>query len=841
MKKGLMAIGMLIGCFIGADAQSQTKGTSGMDLKYEVLGAGYNNTDKALSVLTITNTNKSAFPSAGWSIYFNCGGLKVAAEDSSRAEVIHVNGDLFKLVPKKAASAKGPAGRFQLIASLPNNVSDLPGGFYLVWDKEPEKGLTFGKMDISSAVDRSKSEALVANRTYDENKLVTDIPLERLPAIFPTPSRYQKSSGTFTIKGTLKITAAPTFLAEARQLAKAVSLGLPKPVSVNGAGNGPEIVFEQVAGLPAEGYQLNIAPNKIRIRASDAAGAFYAVQSIRSMLPTEASGKNTKAIQIPAADIEDHPRFGFRAFMLEVGRNFQPKSEALKVLDLMALYKLNVLHLHLNDDEGWRLEIPGLPELTEVGSKRGHTTNDSKNLVPSYGSGPMTNVNSGSGFYSRADYIEILKYAKQLHIKVIPEIETPGHARAAIKSMDARYQRFIQAGDTAKAKEYLLRDLADKSIYRSVQGWSDNVVNVGLPSTYRFMEKVVDELISMYKDAGADLETIHFGGDEVPAGVWTQSEAAKAVLSSHPELQGTDDLWAYYFAKVNALLKARKLYLTGWEEIALHKAMVDGTKKMVVNPAFTAENFHADVWNNTEGNEDLAYKLANAGYKVTLTNVSNLYFDLAANKGFEEPGQYWGGYVDVDKPFYFVPYDYYKTSKEDSRGEPVDQKIFKDKVRLTAVGKSNIIGLQAPLWSETIHTPERLEYMLLPKLLALAERAWAKDPEWATTTDTAAASGLYKQSWSEFINVLGKKELPRLDHFAGGFKYRIPAPGVTIADGQISANVLYPGLTIRYTTNGAPVTQSSTLYKGPFVTKGTIKLAAFNSAGRSGTTVSINK
>jgi hexosaminidase len=345
----------------------------------------------------------------------------------------------------------------------------------------------------------------------------------------------------------------------------------------------------------------------------------------------------------------------------------------------------------------------------------------------------------------------------------------------------------------------------------------------------------------MYKDAGADLETIHFGGDEVPAGVWTQSEAAKAVLSSHPELQGTDDLWAYYFAKVNALLKARKLYLTGWEEIALHKAMVDGTKKMVVNPAFTAENFHADVWNNTEGNEDLAYKLANAGYKVTLTNVSNLYFDLAANKGFEEPGQYWGGYVDVDKPFYFVPYDYYKTSKEDSRGEPVDQKIFKDKVRLTAVGKSNIIGLQAPLWSETIHTPERLEYMLLPKLLALAERAWAKDPEWATTTDTAAASGLYKQSWSEFINVLGKKELPRLDHFAGGFKYRIPAPGVTIADGQISANVLYPGLTIRYTTNGAPVTQSSTLYKGPFVAKGTIKLAAFNSAGRSGTTVSINK
>jgi hexosaminidase len=837
MKKGIMAVGMLIGCFIGAQAQSQTKGTSGMDLKYEVLTAGYNNTDKALSVLTITSANNTPLPVAGWSIYFNGGGLKVAASDSSRAEVLHVNGDLFKLVPKKAASAKGPAGRYQLVSDLPNNVSDLPSGFYLVWDKAPEAGLTFGKLDISSAVDRSKAETALAEKIYKENQLVLDVPANQLPAIFPSPVSYKKGNGAFSIKAGLRITAAPVFTAEAQQLAKALSAGLSKPLIVNGSGNGPEIVFEQASSIPPEGYQLNITPAKIRIRASDAAGAFYAVQSIRSMMPPKVMGKSTGIIQIAAADIEDHPRFGLRAFMLEVGRNFQPKAEALKVLDLMALYKLNVLHLHLNDDEGWRLEIPGLPELTEVGSKRGHTTDDAKNLVPSYGSGPTTDVNSGSGFYSRADYIEILKYAKQLHIKVIPEIETPGHARAAIKSMDARYRKFIQAGDTAKANQYLLHEQGDKSVYRSVQGWNDNVVNVGLPSTYRFMEKVVDELISMYKDAGSVLETVHFGGDEVPAGVWTQSDAAKAVLRNHPELQGSDDLWGYYFAKVNTLLKARKLYLTGWEEIALHK--VGGAKKMVVNPAFTAENFHADVWNNTEGNEDLAYKLANAGYKVTLTNVSNLYFDLAANKGYAEPGQYWGGYVDIDKPYYFVPYDYYKTTKEDSRGEPVDRAIFKDKERLTEAGKANIIGLQAPLWSETIRTPARLEYMLLPKLLSLAERAWAKDPEWATTMDTAAASNLYKKSWSEFINLLGKKELPRLDHFSGGFTYRIPAPGVNVANGKVSANVLYPGLTIRYTTNGTVVTSSSMEYKGSFVAHGTIKLAAFNSEGWSGRTVEI--
>ncbi|MDB5021448.1 MAG: beta-N-acetylhexosaminidase [Pedobacter sp.] len=835
--KGLLVLGVLTSSCIAVNAQKNNNVPVGMDLKYEVQRAGYKNSDQALSLLRISSTDKKTLPPTGWSVFFNGGGLKIADEDAAKATVIHVNGDLFKLVPKGGSPAL--IQEYHLVSDVPKSVSDLPGGFYLVWDASPEKGVLFNKVSVSSAIDRIKAEQELAAKAYTQNQLVTNIPAAKLPAVFPTPLSYKKATGAFTVNSALRIKAEPMFMAEAQLLAQALSAGLGKSITVNGPGSGPAIVFTKDTVSAAEGYSMRIGPQEIRIGASTAAGAFYGAQSLQSMLPAAFFAKTQKSVSLAAAEIYDKPRFGFRAFMLEVGRNFQPKTEVLKVLDLMALYKLNVLHFHLNDDEGWRLEIPGLPELTEVGSKRGHTTNDANNLLPSYGSGPVVGVNSGSGYYSRADYIEILKYAKQRHIKVIPEIETPGHARAAIKSMDARYQKYLKSGDNAKAQEYLLRDLQDKSVYRSVQGWSDNVINVALPSAYHFLEKVTDEIISMYKDAGADLETVHFGGDEVPPGVWTQSEAAKQVMAKDTAVKNADDLWPYYFSNVNKMLKKKNLYLSGWEEIGLHNVVVNGKKAMVVNPAFKEENFHTDVWNNINGNEDLAYRLANAGYKVTLTNVTNLYFDLAASRSFDEPGQYWGGYVDVDKPFYFVPFDYYKTMKEDTRGEPIDKSVFNNKVRLTEAGKSNIIGLQAPLWSETIHTPERLEYMLLPKMLSLAERAWAKDPEWATEQDASKSEALYNTAWSEFVNVIGKQELPKLDYYAGGFNYRIPAPGVSLVNGSIAANILIPGLTIRYTTDGTEVTKSSPVYKQPIPAKGTVKLAAFNQKGRGGATITL--
>ena len=171
-----------------------------------------------------------------------------------------------------------------------------------------------------------------------------------------------------------------------------------------------------------------------------------------------------KGLTFRALRIVDAPRFGYRGLMLDVARNFQPKATVLRTLDLMAQYKLNVLHFHLTEDEGWRLEIPSLPELTSVGARRGHTLDSSAFLPPAFSSGPEIDQPFGSGFYSRADYVEILKHAAARHIEVVPELEMPGHARAAIKAMEARARRLTQAGDAEGAGRYLLSDPEDRSV-----------------------------------------------------------------------------------------------------------------------------------------------------------------------------------------------------------------------------------------------------------------------------------------------------------------------------------------------------------------------------------------
>lgn len=178
----------------------------------------------------------------------------------------------------------------------------------------------------------------------------------------------------------------------------------------------------------------------------------------------------------------------------------------------MASYKLNVLHLHLTDDEGWRLEIPGLEELTEIGAYRGHTDDETTHLYPCFDGGSDRNADtSGNGFYNRNEFIDLLKYASQRHIRILPEIDCPGHARASIVAMKNRFNKYKE-NNYSKAMEYMLSDPQDISLYKSAQSYTDNVMNVALPSTYRFMEKVISEVESMYKNAGIELPAIHIGG-----------------------------------------------------------------------------------------------------------------------------------------------------------------------------------------------------------------------------------------------------------------------------------------------------------------------------------------
>ncbi|WP_158799163.1 family 20 glycosylhydrolase [Pedobacter sp. L105] len=839
MKKSL-ALAFLFIYFIHPGFTQKKAGSDGphLSISWELSENNYKGKGEMLSLLTISNKGTKKLPASGWSIYFNGAIPHNADADTSMTLVEMVNGDFVKLHP--LTSFKGIPANSSLTVKLLSrelkNITDFPKGFYIVFDNDPSQGIAIHS-ENKSLIDDEKRDKLLAEKQYRQNVGVNDLPEGQLIPVFPSPASYTRTSGFFNLNAQVKITGGNDFVKEAAYLSEEIAkaTGIKPLVTNNKTGNLIMLQKKELKG--DEAYELSVSPGKIVISAAGNAGIFYGIQSLKVLLPANSWGKKQASVKIPGLEIKDNPRYAYRAFMMDLARNFQQKKEIIKVIDLISFYKINVLHLHLNDDEGWRIEIPGLPELTSVGGQRGHTLDEKNSLYPSYGSGPEVGKTSGSGFLSKADYIEILKYATVRHVKVIPEFESPGHARAAIKSMNARYSRLMASGKTEDAKKYLLVDLNDQSVYRSVQGWSDNVINPALPSVYQFLQKVTDEVIAMYKEAGAPLQTIHFGGDEVPAGVWEKSPAVTALLQQDPSINGVDDLWYYYFNKVNLMLKQRGLYLSAWEETGLKKATVDGRKKMVLDTRLSNENLHTEVWNNIGGNEDLAYKLANAGYKVVLTNVTNLYLDLSYNDSYAEPGQYWGGHVDVDKPFSFIPLDYYKNQKENERGQPLSMDYFKDKERLTEFGKSNIVGIQAPLWSEIITTPARFEYLMLPKLFGLAERSWAADPAWATEQDTVKAEEFYQQSWSDFVNILGKRELSRLNHYAGGFGYRIPTVGFITQDGRVKVNVQYPGLIIRYTEDGSEPTVTSKLYTADLPETANLSFRVFNSLGRGGNTV----
>ncbi|MFI5136636.1 MAG: family 20 glycosylhydrolase [Sphingobacteriales bacterium] len=812
-----------------------------LSISWEALQNDYQNKPQSLNALTITNNGKNTFPASGWKMFFNSARLMTSATVTGNARIDFVNGDLFSLTPTNTFTEikPGESVRIEFIDEEPVvTMTDGPEGFYVVWDTQPGKGYNTGAVTIRPF--KPSYVGLVTPAIiYDQNKNIKDIPEAQLTKVFPTPVSYKESTGgvfildkniKFGHSGENKAGDGYAMLTSSLKLLFGKDFVLYPKVDYE-----KSIQINYKTGYNVEGYELIVTPDGITINATTSAGAFYGIQSLKTLIPASAYAHPKKGIQIPCVEIKDAPRFPYRAFMLDVGRNFQPKSEVLKVLEVMALYKLNVFHFHLTDDEGWRLEIPSLPELTDVGSKRGHTL-DAKHFLPaSHGSGGEVDNKTGTGFYTRADFIEILKYAGKLHIQVVPEIESPGHARAAIKSMNARYDRLMAEGKKAEAEQYLLYDPNDKSQYSSNQYWTDNIIDVSLPSTYNFIGTVINDIVAMYKEAGAPLKTINFGGDEVPAHVWEKSPSYLTLKANHPEIQSTADLWYYFYGRVNQLVKAKGLYLSGWEEMSLRKTALDGQPFYIPNPDFMPEHLQAEVWNNSlgDGNEDLAYKLANAGYKTVLTCVSNLYFDMAHYKSFDEPGYYWGAFVDIDKPFSFIPFDYFKNTKVDKNGLPINRNIFIGKQRLTDYGKSNIYGLQSAVWGENIESTARLEYMLLPRLLGFAERAWSKDPDWATEPNVVKSDSLYQNAWSNFLNVLGKRELPRLSYYNGGYNYRVPKPGLVLQDGKYAANIQFPGLTIRYTTDGKDPDAKSKIYNDAVTIDGkTVKFRAFDTKGR---------
>ncbi len=798
-----------------------------LQLRWELAGDSVA-TDFAASRAAFTLTNRGAkpLPPSGWAIYFNA--LHSAAPGSVGPGFVieDVMADLHRLAPAAgfAGLAPGASVRIPYLSHLLLNRSFVPKGPYIVFDTAKDVGVPVTDY-VAAPFDRAVATP--------ENQFVLDsatrvIPASELPPLLPTPVTVTPGAGS------LRLTALPRVeTTEALRNEWIFATEYLRPYFA-GTGTGSVSLRLEVGAVEGqtspEAYSLVVDPapggagGGIRIVGVSPAGVFYGLQSLRNLLPAPTP---RAGLTLPAIRVVDAPRFGYRGFMLDVARNFHPKAAVLRTIDLLARYKLNVLHLHLTDDEGWRVEIAGLPELTAVGARRGHPPDSDRHLQPAFGSGPLVDRPWGSGFYSHADYVEIVRYAAARHIEVIPEIEMPGHARAAIKSMKS-------------SQQFRLDEPEDRSVYMSVQGYPDNVMNPALESTYRFIERVVGDLAAMHREAGAPLRHIHMGGDEVPGGVWQGSPAVQAYMKAH-DLTSVDDLWFAFYGRIEQILKVENVSLSGWEEIAVRKTRREGHGVTIPNPDFAARGWRAYVWNNVPGwgAEDLAYRLANGGYDVVLSPVTNLYFDLAWNPNPAETGLDWGGYVDLRKPFDFIPLDYYRNARLDRRGNPLDPAVFAGKDRLTEYGRAHVVGIQGNLWSETVGGEGLADYMLVPKLFGLAERAWAPDPDWATERDSAKVASLYRDAWSRFVNVVGQRELPRLDREVPGLNYRIPTPGLKVEAGTVRCSLEIPGFTLRYTTDGSEPTTRSAVVNGPIPARGTLRVAAFTATGRKGHTVRV--
>jgi hexosaminidase len=799
----------------------------------------------------IGNKGGEALGDQGWAIFFNISPrMPVPFPTPQPAHVEHINGDWFKLVPDKGFHLE-PGKTIEVNYRAGEAVikeTDAPLGMYIVYygpDGKEKDIVDLGNARVLPFLTREqqlrgKDDQMPLQTPaldYSKNRSVSLIPAEKRLPIIPEPVKYAWGTDSFRLTDHAVIVADPGLENEAAYLTEKLH-ALTGLNYQSGKAAEAAIFLKKgkisVNGVAAEAYRLDVSRSGVKITGSDEAGVFYGIQSLLALVPLEAYKNRSQVIPLRAITIEDAPGFKFRGLHFDVGRNFQDKETVLRLLDLLATYKVNQLLFYTTEDEGWRIEIKDLPELTELGAHREHQSGyRNPGLHPGYGSGPAANMagRHGSGFYTRADFVEILKYAKARHIHVIPELNFPGHARAAIKSMEARYEKLSKAGKQKEAEEFRLSDPNDSSKYISAQGYKDNVVDVTRPSVYHFYEKVMDELADMYREAGLTMDVIHMGGDEVATGAWTGSAAAVDLFNKNPSWETYKNFHAYFIRTILPALQKRKLRVDAWEEAALWYKKGGG---YTVNPEF-AGKITPYIWNNLY-DPDLGYRMANAGYQVVLCNVTNFYFDMSYNNSPVEPGLYWAGFDDTWDAFAFDPYDMFHTTFTDAMGRPLS---FRNVERLKPGARKNIIGVEAQIWSETIKGRDMLEYSTLPKLMGFAQSAWAMHRPWEEMADSAAREKVIQDQWNIFVNTLAARDLPRLSYLNGGYNYRVPPPGAVIEKGMLLANTAMPGLSIRYTTDGSEPGPGSALYSVPVNVQGAVRLRCFDAAGKASRSVEL--
>ena len=429
---------------------------------------------------------------------------------------------------------------------------------------------------------------------------------------------------------------------------------------------GSEFQFVYDSSLAPEQYLLEINCRKAVIKASSLNGVVYAIESIKQMLPvsiynaSEASDEDVWAL--PCVSINDQPRFEYRGVHMDPCRHFWSIDEVKRYLDIATVHKINRLHWHLTEDQGWRMEVKKYPLLTEIGSKRpcslvGHLLNGKEEK---YDNVPV------EGYYTQEQMREIVEYAAERGITVIPEIDLPGHMLAALAA-------YPELGCTGGPYEVWCK-----------WGVSDQVLCVGREETMKFLEDVLDEVCEIFPS-----EYIHIGGDECPKTEWAKCPRCQAKIKELG-LKGDDRFTAeqylqsqYVTVRIENYLASKGRKIIGWDEI------LEGE---------LSENATVMSWRGISG----GIKAAQLGHDAIMTPYDYCYLDYYQSEDRENEPLSIGGYIPVEKVYGYEPYT------EDMTDEQ----------------KSHILGVQGNLWTEYIATPEHLEYMLLPRLSALSEVQW---------------------------------------------------------------------------------------------------------------------
>ena len=414
------------------------------------------------------------------------------------------------------------------------------------------------------------------------------------------------------------------------------------------------IIFKLDGSMKPEGYMLDITPENIIIKAKDGAGMFYAVQTLKQIIPVQAyeTPLDLEKVSLPTMKINDAPHFPYRGFMLDCSRHFWDVETIKEVLDILAMHKMNRFHWHLTEDQGWRIEIKKYPLLTEIGSLREQTTtghNEGLDGIP-YG-----------GYYTQKEIKEIVKYAQERFITIVPEIEIPGHSLGALSA----YPWLGCEGEKGNYKTW------------AYWGVSKQIACAGKESTFEFWQDVLDEVMALFPG-----EYIHIGGDEAPRDMWKECPDCQQRIKEN-NLKNEAELQSYVNGRIEEHLKKNGRKLIGWDEILEGGVSQDATIMS---------------WRGTEGGIAAAKK----GNYVIMTPGSHCYLDYRQTTDRKDELDSNGAYVPLRKSYSFNPYD--QLSKEEEK---------------------YILGVQGNLWTEYVTTPMQLQYKALPRLGAIAEVGWS--------------------------------------------------------------------------------------------------------------------